>query len=75
MRGLLSWQVFSLAAANANSSCLIACVSKMGEATRLAAKMRAWVRSEEDRLKEERRSYWHANLRERGIRGGQLRIN
>ena len=51
-------RVVSLAAAKANSSCLIACVSKMGEATRLAAKRRAWVRREEDRLKEERRSYW-----------------
>ena len=45
-----------------------------GKATRLAAKRRAWVRREEDRLKEERRSYWHANLGERWIRGGQLRI-
>ena len=68
-------RVLSLASAKANSSCLNDLVFKMGEATRLAAKRRAWVKREEDRLKREGRSYWHANLGERGTRGGQLRIN
>ena len=39
----------------------------MGKANRQADNMRAWVRREVERLKEERRSYWHANVRARGI--------
>ena len=58
----------SMAAAKANSACLLDRVSRVGEEHRQAAKRRAWAKSEEERLQEERRAYWHAYVRGR-VRG------
>ena len=62
-------RVLSMTAAKANSSCLLDRVSRVGEEHRQAAKRRAWVRREE-----ERRAYWHANVRGRGVLRGELVI-
>ena len=64
----------SVAAAKAQSACLIGKVSKVGEGHRQAAKRRAWVRREEERMQEERRIYWQASIREKGLARGQLVI-
>ena len=62
----------SVAAAKAQSACLIGKVSKVGEGHRQAAKRRAWVRREEEKMQEERRIYWQASIREKGLARGQL---
>ena len=50
-------------------------MSKVGEAFRQAAKRREWVRREEERMKEERRIFWQANVCELGLsRRGQFMI-
>ena len=36
--------------------------SKVGESFRQAAKRRKWIEREEERMKEERRTFWHANV-------------
>ena len=42
-------------------------VSKVGEAFRKAAKRREWIGREEERMKEERRIFWQANMFELGL--------
>ena len=65
----------SLVAAKAQSACLIGKLAKVGVEFRQAAKRREWVRREEERLKEERRSFWQANVCELGLaRRGQFVI-
>ena len=65
-------RALSMAAAKAYSSCLLDRVARVGEEHRQAAKRRAWVKREEERMQEERRAYWHANVRTRGVLRGQL---
>ena len=64
----------SMVAARAYSSCLLDRVARVGEDHRNAARRRALVRREEERVMEERRAYWHANVRSRGLDRGQLPI-
>ena len=47
-------------------------VSWVGEEHRAAAKRRAWVKREEEKMQEERKAYWHAFLRGRVKTRGQL---
>ena len=70
-------RALSMAAAKANSACLLDRVSRVGEEHRQAARRRAWVKREEERIQEERiqeerRAFWHANIRARGLHRGQL---
>ena len=65
-------RALSMAAAKAYSSCLLDRVARVGEEHRQAAKRRALVKREEERIQEERRAYWHANVRARGVLRGQL---
>ena len=58
-----------MTAAKANSACLLERVTKVGEDHRQAAKRRAWAKSEEERMQQERRAHWHAFVRGRGVRG------
>ena len=59
----------------AQSACLIGRVSKVGESFRQAAKRRKWIEREEERMKAERRTFWHANVCELGLsRRGQFII-
>ena len=53
----------SIAGAKANSACLLDRVARIGEAQRQAAKRRAWVKREEESMQEEKRAFWHANVR------------
>ena len=53
----------SMTAAKANSACLLDRVERIGEEHRQAAKRRAWAKVEEDRVKDERKAYWHAYIR------------
>ena len=59
----------SMAGAKANSACLLERVTKLGEDQRQAAKRRAWTKSEEERMEQERKAHWHAYVRGRGRRG------
>ena len=59
----------SMAAAKANSACLLDRSWRVGEHHRQAAKRRAWAKREEERIQEERRAYWHACVRGRGRSG------
>ena len=65
-------RALSMAAAKANSACLLDRVSRVGEEHRQAARRRAWVKREEERIQEERKAFWHANIRARGLHRGQL---
>ena len=56
----------SMTAAKAYSACLLDRVSRVGEGHRMAAKRRAWVKREEERMEDERRAYWHAYVRSWG---------
>ena len=67
-------RTLSMAAAKAYSSCLLDRVSRIGEHHRQAAKRRAWVRREEERIQEERRAFWHLSVRSRGISRGLFSI-
>ena len=62
----------SMTAARAYSACLLDRVSRVGEGHRMAAKRRAWVKREEERMEEERRAYWNASVRKIGRLSGQL---
>ena len=61
-----------MAATKAYSACLLDRVSRVGEEHRQAARRRAWVKREEKRMEEERRAFWHANVRARGLNRGQI---
>ena len=61
--------------AKANSACLLDRVSRVGEEHRQAARRRAWVKKEEERIQAERKAFWHANIRARGLNTGQLMIH
>jgi hypothetical protein len=63
-------RALSMAAAKAYSTCLLDRVSRVGEEHRQAARRRAWVKREE-----ERRAFWHANVRVRGLNRGQIYTN
>ena len=58
-----------MAAARAYSACLLDRVSRVGEGHRQVARRRAWVKREE-----ERRAYWHANVRKSGRNIGQFMV-
>ena len=62
----------SMVAAKAYSTCLMDRVSRIGEGHRQAAKRRAWVKREEERMEEEQRAYWHAYVRKIGRRRGRF---
>jgi hypothetical protein len=65
-------RALSMAAAKAYSTCLLDRVSRVGEEHRQAARRRAWVKREEERMQEERRAFWHSNVRARGLNRGTL---
>ena len=50
-------RALSMAAAKANSACLLDRVSRVGEEHRQAARRRAWVKREE-----ERKAFWHSKM-------------
>ena len=52
----------SMIAAKANSACLLDRIERIGIEHREAAKSRAWAKSEDDRVKEERKAYWQPIL-------------
>ena len=56
----------SMTAAKAYSACLLDRVARVGEDHNLAAKRRAWVKGEEERLEAERKAHWHAFVRRIG---------
>ena len=61
-----------MAAAKANSACLIGRVARVGEGHRLAARRRAWVRQEEKERREDARSvHWAVNVVGRGVFRGR----
>ena len=62
----------SMASAKAYSACLLDRVARVGEEHRLAAKRRAWLKSQQDREDEERRAFWHAHVRARGLARGRF---
>ena len=68
-------RALSMAAAKAYSTCLLDRVSRVGEEHRQAARRRAWVKREEERMQKERRAFWHANVRARGLNRGQIFTN
>ena len=57
----------SMASAKAYSACLLDRVARVGEEHRLAAKRRAWLKSEEERMEEERKAFWNAHVRAKGL--------
>ena len=61
-----------MSSAQADSFCLLDRVSSVGEEHRQAARRRAWLKREEEMIQEERRAFWHANVRARGLNKGQL---
>ena len=63
----------SMTSAKAYSSCLLDRLARVGEEHQLAAKRRAWLKSEEERLENERKAYWHAHVRGRGLTRGKFR--
>ena len=65
-------RTLSTTAARASSGCLLARASKTGEASRNAAKRRAWAIRESERLKLERKSHWNAHVHSRGITRGEF---
>jgi hypothetical protein len=58
-----------MSSAKAYSACLLDRVARVGEEHRLAAKRRAWLKSQQEREDDERRAYWHAHVRARGWPG------
>ena len=65
----------SMTAAKAYSACLLDRLGRIGEGNRQAAKRRAWVRREEEKMQEERLAHWHANIGRLGARArGQFAI-
>ena len=58
-------------AARAYSASLL---DRIGERHRQAARRRAWVKREEERMEEERRAYWHAIAKKIGKQLGELRV-
>ena len=65
-------QILSVASAKAVSGCLLGRVARFGPAHRAAAKRRAWVRRETQRLDAERVAHWRANVMGRGLERGQF---
>jgi hypothetical protein len=65
-------RALSRAAVKAYSTFPLDRVSRVGEEHRQAARRRAWVKREEERMQEERRAFWHANVRAKGLNRGQL---
>ena len=57
----------STAGAKAQSACILGRVARLGEGHRQAAKIRVWVRREEEMREEASRAHWLANIRGRGI--------
>ena len=62
----------SMASAKAYSACLLDRVARVGESHRQAAKRRAWLKREEEKCREERVAFWHANVRARGVMRGEF---
>jgi hypothetical protein len=61
-----------MCADKAYSSRLMDRVVRVGEEFRQAARRRAWLKREDERIQEERKAFWHANVRGRGITRGQF---
>ena len=57
----------SLAGSKSYSSSLLGRVTRVGEEQRNAARRRAWVMREDERMKKANRVHWLANVRKRGI--------
>ena len=64
----------SMSSAKAYSACLLDRVARVGEEHRLAAKRRAWLKSQQEREDEKRKAYCHAHVRARGLGRGSLRV-
>ena len=65
-------RILSVAAAKAVSGSLLGRVARLGPAHRAAAKRRAWMRRERERLDVEREAHWRANVVGRGSVRGQF---
>ena len=63
-----------MASARAYSAYLLDRVARVGEEHRLAAKRRAWLKSQQEREDEKRKAYCHAHVRARGLGRGSLRV-
>ena len=61
-----------MTSAKAYSACLMDRVARVGEGHRQAAKRRAWVKRQEEKMQEERRAFWMANVRARLSRRGEI---
>ena len=48
-------------------------MARVGEEHKLAAKIRAWLKREEERNEDERKALWHAHVRANGLKGGKFR--
>ena len=57
----------SMATVRADTSCLLARVSQVGEGAGEAGKRRRWCRWEEERMKKGREAFWRAEISGRGI--------
>ena len=64
-----------MCAAKAYSTCLMDKVARVGEEFRQAARIRAWMKREEERILEDRKAFGHANVRARGMMRGQFPHN
>ena len=62
----------SMVAAKAYSACLMDRVSRVGEGHRQAARRRAWVKREGERMEEERRAYWQTYVSQLGRKRGRF---
>ena len=56
-----------MASSKAYSACLLDRVARVGEEHKLAAKIRAWLKREEERNDDERKALWHAHVRAKGL--------
>ena len=61
-----------MVAAKAYSACLMDRVSRVGEGHRQAARRRAWVKREGERMEEERRAYWQTYVSQLGRKRGRF---
>ena len=49
-------------------------VARVGEEFRQAARRRTWLKREDDRIQEEQKAFWHANVRAVRITMGQFSL-
>ena len=56
-----------MATVKANTSCLLARLSQVGEGAGEAGKRRKWIRIEEKRMRKSREAVWRAEISGRGV--------